>query len=136
MIKCSNCHQVLPDVAIFCENCGVRLSDMNKTGITCLVCGAKIKSKDGYCKKCGYEAGTTRDEIDDDDIPSRGKKTLLYIIMVLMFVIVFLVSAILGITLYIKSSNKKGGNALVGKINYADCIDRGELNEEVYEMWS
>ena len=56
--------------------------------------------------------------------------------MVLMFVIVFLVSAILGITLYIKSSNKKGGNALVGKINYADCIDRGELNEEVYEMWS
>ncbi len=132
MIRCANCHQDLPDVAIFCENCGVRLSELNKAGITCLVCGAKIKSKDGYCKKCGYEAGTTRDEVDD--IPSRGKKTLLYIIMILMFVIVFLVSAILGITLYIKSQNENGGNKLVGSISYVDYFDRGGLNEEMYEM--
>jgi len=134
MIRCANCHQDLPDVAIFCENCGVRLSDLNKAGIKCLVCGAKIKSKDGYCKKCGYEAGTTRDEVDDDDIPSQGKKTLLYIIMVLMFVIVFLVSTILGITLYMKSQKKNGDKKMVSSTSYVDYFERGELNEEMYEM--
>ena len=78
-MRCSNCNQVLPDVAVFCENCGVRLSDLRNDS----------------------------SDYDEPEGMSGGKKTLLFIIITLMMVIVLLVSAILGITLYLKSENKK-----------------------------
>jgi serine/threonine protein phosphatase PrpC len=60
-MQCPDCTTVLPDEDLFCENCGLRLSDAapGAAGTTAAqkpcVCGAAVEEidEDGFCLQCG-----------------------------------------------------------------------------------
>jgi len=57
-MQCPDCSSVLPDEDLFCENCGLRLSDAAPAALsaqTPCTCGAAIDEidEDGFCLQCG-----------------------------------------------------------------------------------
>src|SRR5271163_4012984 len=67
--QCPACSATLPPDDVFCEECGVRLSDEPAATKGCPKCGAGVEEQDesGFCMQCGFRSGLReRDHIEID----------------------------------------------------------------------
>lgn len=58
-MRCASCQHENEAAALFCQECGAKLS------LTCTVCGTKLKPTAKFCLKCGTRAVVT-------GVPSRS----------------------------------------------------------------
>jgi len=78
MTQCPACSATLPTEDVFCEECGVRLSDEPAATKGCPKCGAGQEDLDesGFCLQCGFRTGLReRDHVEIDLGPNLGGVT-------------------------------------------------------------